>query len=62
MLGPGAYNTLEEERIRKKYAAKHEELSGINRQRGLIKVGKNLIKANTRVPEYEETQKKLQNQ
>ena len=63
MLGPGAYNTIEEEKTRKKYLAKHEKLLAqqVSAKKGLVKVGKNLVNGRA-VPEFEETQKKLQEQ
>lgn len=64
-MGPGAYNTLEEERIKQKYIAKYDKLftgASLKAGRGIVRVGKNLSKATERVPEYEETQKKLKDQ
>lgn len=60
MLGPGAYNTIEEEKVKKKYIAKYDKLfagatSLRTGGRGIVKVGKNLSKAVETVPEYEET-------
>lgn len=46
-VGPGSYNTIEEEQLRKKYKLKHHKLLGENsvQKRGLVRVGKNLVKA-----------------
>lgn len=57
MLGPGAYNTLEEEQIKRKYKVKHEKLlmTQIQPRKAIAKVGRNLAKAVVKVPEYEET-------
>ena len=60
-LGPGSYNIAEQEQKRQKFICKHEKLLARPQQRkGLVKVGQNLVKASSRMPEFEETQKKLQ--
>lgn len=67
MLGPGAYNTIEEENIKRKYIAKYDKLFAHSKSlrasgKGIVKVGKNLAKATEKVPEFEETQRRLQDQ
>ena len=65
-VGPGAYNTLEEEETKKKYASKHQGLlkttTSASKKSGLAKVGKNFISAKGIVPEFEETQRRLKEQ
>ena len=58
--GPGSYDTQEDEKLRKKYMSKHQKLlAGQTTQTRVRKVGTNLVKANSFIPEFEETQKKL---
>ena len=46
-VGPGSYNTMEEEHMKRKYRLKHHKLLGESsaQKRGLVRVGKNLVKA-----------------
>ena len=64
-VGPGAYNTIEDEEKKKKYASKHQSLlkttTSATKNSGLAKVGKNLISTKV-VPEFEETQRRLKEQ